>query len=145
MSNYELYEKVLEALNGDEGTFNAAARNWIEGADNVEFNNVVANDLFWTAKRYCAIWRSNAISSRISKIRMIECVRQLAEMGLPNPYQKEESKEIPEPADNTKEEVKPAEIIKEEPKEEIKKEEPKHILGVIPEEKPKLFNKRKNR
>lgn len=145
MSNFELYEKVLSTLNDEESSFNAAARNWVEGADEAGFENEEANELFRQAKRHCAVWRSTAINSRISKFRMIDCVRKIAEMNLPNPYTEE-----------------PKEEVKEEPKEfginspEIKIEnEPeaingwtekpeKKIFGVVEEEK-KIFGRRKKR
>ena len=161
MSNYELYERVLSALKEDEGTFNAAARNWIEGADDASFADNEANELFNMAKIACYAWRNKAINGRVSKHRMIEYVRKIAEKNLPNPYP--DVKEygvnpekvklvdepeaiqgstvkhvlgvVPEVAEPVKEEVEPkvqAEV-KTEPKEEPK------------EEKPKFFGKHKKR
>ena len=137
MSSYELYERVISAFKENEDTFSAAARNWIEGSESADFGNEEANDLFYTAKIACATWRSKAINGRISKRRMIECVRKIAEMNLPNPYpatkefgvNPEAVKIVDDP-----EAIKGSEV-----------KEPVHIMGVIPEEKPKLFNKRKNR
>ena len=154
MSGYELYNKVLEAFDGDEGTFNAAARNWIEGTNEVSFEDNEANELFYAAKIACAAWRNKAINGRISKIRMIENVRKIAEKHLPNPY----AEPIEEPKEEHIEES--AEEIVEEPKAEVveEKPEPSHLIGVIPEEnhgikepehrheeKPNLFNRRKRR
>lgn len=165
MNNIELYNDVLNALNKDEGSFNAAARNWIEGVDEAPFEDDEAKELFAKAKNYCAIWRSGAINSRVSKRRMIACVRQIAEKGLHNPYKDvdagfrllgvmpentEETQDNPdellpveEPLENSTEEIEtPAEI-------EIveKSQEVQHVLGVVPEqeEKPHLFNRRKKR
>ena len=136
MSNYELYEKVLSSLHEDEGTFNAAARNWIEGADDAPFESDEAKNLFYEAKLADAAWRSKAIYGRISKVRMINSVREIAEKNFPNPYEKpvEETKSEPEDqqkyvfgvVDNVKIENKIAEEIPnvvEEPKEE------KHFFG----------------
>ena len=123
MSNQELYDKVIEAYrSGDENLFNAAARNWIEGAENAQFNDPELNDLFDKAKRCCNAWRNKAINGRVSKIRMINCVRAIAEKGLANPYNPNEKIE-----EVKQEEDKPEEINK------------IHVLGVIPEEQPKNF------
>ena len=114
MSNYELYEKVIEASKGtDEGTFVAAARNWVEGAEDAPFEGEDARELFSSAKMYCAAWRNKAINGRVSKGRMVSQIRKLAEMGLPNPYKKEYSV-----VDD---------LVKEEKKEQ------KHVLGVLPD------------
>ena len=126
MTNYELYEKVIEASKmEDEGAFNAAARNWIEGSESVNFEDLEANELFAAAKYHCAAWRNKAINGRVGKLRMIECVRKIIEKDLENPYPFEETKE--EPVEETKEEA----------KEEVTKIEPKitHVFGVVPEEK----------
>ena len=118
MNKYELYDRVLSAINEDEGTFNAAARNWVEGAEASNFNNETANELFAKAKQSCAAWRGGAINARISKRRMVDYVRQIVEMNLPNPYdpnEKDPDEEIVEP------------VIEEPAKEEGKK----HIFGVV--------------
>lgn len=151
MSNYELYEKVLEAYKtDDEGLFTAAARNWIESAEEANFEDDEAKDLFASAKRHCSIWRSKAINARVSKGRMVECVKRIAELNLPNPYPEKYS------------------VAEEIAKDFEKKDEKKHILGVVPnvhegfeqfdgvekeekaevtaeEEKPRLFGKRNKR
>ena len=121
MNKYELYNKVLASVNEDEGTFNAAARNWIEGTENASFNNEEADELYNKAKVCCGLWRKGAINGRISKRRMIDCVRKIAEMKLPNPYDPNEPD--PDAVVETAEEV----------IEEVK--QPIHVLGVIPEDK----------
>lgn len=104
-----LYNKVIEAHKaGDENMFAAAAKNWICEAEEAPFEDAEAKELFSKAKRNYRIWKSGAISSRVSKLRMIECVRKIAEKNLPNPYA-------------AKEEVKPAEITKH------------YVFGVLPE------------
>lgn len=136
MSNYELYENVINSYHTD--SFSAHARNWIEGADEAHFENNDANELFNKAKYLCFLWRNKAINGRVSKQRMIECVQNIAEMNLPNPYTPETREYGVDP-----EQVK----IVDDP-EAIKgstvKEEPEHVLGVVPEEK-KFFGKRKKR
>ena len=130
MTSYELYERVMETLNGDEGTFNACARNWIEGAEEPHFEVIEANELFYTAKLACAAWRNKAINGRSSKIRMIDCVRKIAEMGLPNPYP--EVKEYGVDPEKVK--------LVDEP-DAIQGSTVKHVLGVVPEpvkEEPKV-------
>lgn len=123
MNSYELYNRVLSAMNEDEGTFNACARNWIESGKDPNFKNDEANELFYTAKLACAAWRNKAINGRVSKGRMIDCVRKIAEMKLDNPYDPNEKVEEPK-----------IEEIKLE-----KTDEPKmHVLGVIPEEMKEL-------
>lgn len=163
MSNYELYDRVIAALKEDEGSFNAAARNWIEGVDEAPFDNEEAKELFSRAKYYCAAWRSKGINSRISKLRMIECVRKIAEMELGNPYVKsgfrmlgvvpDETKLVDEPeaiqgttlpkeaVDAVAETPFVNAINAEELEKAVKKTE--HVLGVIPEEKPGLFKRKK--
>lgn len=161
-SDYELYERVLEALKEDEGSFNAAARNWTEGTETAPFENEEALELFAQAKRYCALWRSKAINGKVSKRRMIDCVRKIAEKNLPNPYQRK--KEPPYRMMG----IVPGEVkLEDEPEAiqgstfvdklaelpltnavnsgEIKKaiEKANHVLGVIPEEKPGLFKRKK--
>ena len=155
MSNYELYDRVIAALKEDEGNFNAAARNWIEGVDDAPFDNEEAKELFSRAKYYCAAWRSKSINSRISKQRMIECVRKIAEMELGNPYVKSGFRMLGVEPEKVKlkdeENAIQGETIKEEPKETIKEikervkeiKEPEHVLVVIPEEKPHLFSRKK--
>lgn len=144
MNSYELYNRVLSAINEDEGTFNAAARNWIESGAEPNFENEDAKNLFYTAKMACTAWRNKAINGRVSKLRMIECVRKIAEMNLENPYDPNEKIEEPENTQAKEPEVNKKEV---------------HVLGVVPEEKnvvteepkeePKeekhLFGKRKNR
>lgn len=119
MSNYDLYEKVIEAFkSGDENLFNAAARNWSEQADDAPFEKAEDRDLFFKARRNYTLWKSGAINSRVSKIRMIDNVRQIAEKNLPNPYKKEVKKE----------------------------KEPVRVLGVVPEEEKEekhIFRRKK--
>lgn len=122
MNSYELYNRVLSAVNEDEGTFNACARNWIESGKDPNFKNDEANELFYTAKLACAAWRNKAINGRVSKGRMIDCVRKIAEMKLDNPYNPNEKVEEPVL------EVKEPEVV-------AKKEEKIHVLGVVPEPK----------
>ena len=163
MSNYELYDKVITALKADEGSFNAAARNWIEGVEDAPFDNEEAKELFSRAKYYCAAWRSKGINSRISKQRMIECVRKIAEMELGNPYVKsgfrmlgvapDETKLVDEPEaiQGTTLPMEAIDAVAETPlvnaisAEEIEKAAKKteHVLGVVPEEKSGLFKRKK--
>lgn len=134
MQNYELYSKVQEALNKDEGTFNAAARNWIEQAEEANFKDQEANELFSKAKVCCVKWRKGSIDGRISKQRMIDCVRSIMEKNLPNPYtyveEKTEKEEHKEEKDAT--ETKEQNTIQ-------------HLLGVIPEDEKNHFFKSKKR
>lgn len=136
MSNYELYEKVIEAYKSGEDIFNAAARNWIEGTEEAKFESEEANELYRKAQYYRSVWRSKAINSRVSKIRMIECVRRIAEMDLPNPYPK--TKVLGVVPDEVKI-VDDPEAIKGSAQAEKKAEK---VLGVVPEEKPKGFFRR---
>lgn len=150
MNKYEMYNRVLASLNSDEGTFNAAAKNWIENADEANFQDEKAMELFAKAKSYCTIWRKGEINSRISKKRMIACIREIAAMNLPNPYDPNEV--VPEPVLFVQEEPKAVEVEEEIPftekpivvEEPVAKEELTHVLGVVPEEK-KLFSRRKKR
>ena len=121
MKKYDLYEKVMLAMKEDESTFNAAARNWVEGAETADFGNEEANNLFYDAKMHCKAWRNKAINGRVSKQKMIDCIRKIAEMELPNPY---------DPNEIDQEEI----LAQNETKQEEIKQEPMHILGVLPEE-----------
>lgn len=164
MSCAELYNRVLAAFHEDESSFNAAARNWIEGVEDAPFEDEEAKELFANAKHFCAVWRSGAINARISKRRMIDCVRKIAEKNLQNPYKDievgfralgvnpEEVKLEDEPQAiqgvtikvESKEPV-ASEVAEKTAEKEIKevKTEPVHVLGVIPEEKPGLFKRKK--
>ena len=157
MSNYELYNKVLSTLNEDEGTFNAAARNWVESADAANFEDEEANELFSSAKLACAAWRNKAINGRVSKLRMFEYVRKIAEKNLPNPYPetKEEAPVVQEikPVEEKKEEEKihvlgvlpEKEVVIKQPEEKIAKEIIKESIEEEPKEEKHFFSKRKNR
>lgn len=157
MSNAELYDEVLKTLHDVNGGFNAAARNWIEGTDDAPFEDEEAKELYAKAKYYCRVWRSNAINSRISKTRMIECVRQIAEKGLHNPYKEIDAgfrmlgvtpdevklEDEPEAIQGTTLPAEDKPSVVAEAKEVVKNDEPEHILGVVPEEKPGLFKRKK--
>ena len=110
MNNQELYNKVIEAYKaGDDNAFVAAARNWIENTEESPFNDSELNSLFGSAKRNYRLWKSNGISSRVSKLRMVSDVRKIMEKG--------------------------TEKTPEEPvKEDMVLDKPKYIFGVIPME-----------
>ena len=114
----ELYDKVIEAYkSGDENLLTAAARNWIEAGEENPFKpDTEESNLYFNACRAYRIWKSGGISSRVSKLRMVKFVKQIAELDLPNPY------EIPK----TKQPKKVKQVVT---------EEPVHMFGVIPEEK----------
>ena len=123
MNNQELYDKVILAYKaGDENMFNAAARNYAAKADDAPFDDPEARELFFSAKRNYHIWQNKAISGRVSKLRMIEDIRKLAEKDLPNPYLEQRK------------------VIKK--SEQVKKAEPVHVLGVVPEEPEQKEEKR---
>ena len=141
MKEYELYNKLLEAQNKDEGTFNAAVRNWIEGANEVHFEDEEANELFGKAKVCCAKWRNGSIDGRVSKQRMVEYVRQILKKNLPNPYKKPSELVVSE-----KDEQKTSfEATESKVKEQ---HDIQHVLGIVPDpvEKPRFFkNKKRDR
>lgn len=165
MSCAELYNRVLAALHEDESSFNAAARNWIEGVEDAPFEDEEAKELFANAKHCCAVWRSGAINARISKRRMIECVRKIAEKNLGNPYKDIEAgfralgvnpvevklEDEPEAIQGTTLPKEAVDAFAEAPlvnavnAEEIEKavKKTEHVLGVVPEEKPGLFKRKK--
>lgn len=165
MSCAELYDRVLAALHEDESSFNAAARNWIEGAEDAPFEDEEAKELFANAKHFCAVWRSGAINARISKRRMIECARKIAEKNLENPYKDIETgfralgvnpgevklEDEPEAIQGTTLPKEAVDAFAEAPlvnavsAEEIEKavKKTEYVLGVVPEEKPGLFKRKK--
>lgn len=113
----DLYDGVISAYkSGDDGVFVARARNWIAAADSNPFlENTVARDLFNNAVQAYSRWQKKNINFRYSKIQMVEFVRKIAELDLPNPY------------------IKTAEQKETEP---ITVQEVTHIFGVVGDEKP---------
>jgi len=152
MNSYELYEKVIAASSLDESAFNVAAKNWIGCTEEAPFEDENAKELYSKAKICYVKWKNKTIDGNISKQRMINYVREIAKMNLPNPYKWEPLIVIPveEPKEESKVEL--VEEPVEEPKTiaevnvfEEKKKEPQRVLGVVPEEKPHLFGKNKKR
>lgn len=88
---YELYENVIKAYHENNNElFIAAARNWIEGTSENPFENREAHEYFFNANKSYRAWIRGGIDSRSAKVRMISNIRKIAEMGLPNPYDKNE-------------------------------------------------------
>ena len=148
----ELYNKVIEAYkSGDENAMTAAARNWMEvdGENPFPADSEASNKYFNAARAY-RIWKSGAINSRVSKQRMTRLVREIAELNLPNPYEKPKTKTTKKVKQEhilgvLPEEVKPIEELKqEEYKEEIIKE-PAEVIKEPEENKKGFFSKRKKR
>lgn len=151
MTNSELYLKVLDAYkSNDENYFTAAAINWVQNAESAPFEDSSVRELFSKAKANCKTWRSQAINRRVSKIRMIQNIRDIAKMNLPDPYLKDKET-TDEPVVTWVTEDPDLEQIKylaektlpkptEEQIEEIIKKTPQHILGVLPEETIKELN-----
>lgn len=145
----ELYDLMMEAYHaGDDGLFEARARNWIVNAETAFFNDSEADEWFAQAKMYCRIWQSNQINSRSSRVKMMKYAHMIAEKDLPNPYPEEVvveeiPEEIPEAVHETV--VEAPEVI---PIEEVTTDETvntNHVLGVVPEEPKHFFTKRKKR
>ena len=90
----ELYDKVIASQN-DENLFAAAARNWLEaGGDNPFAPDTEAHNLYFNACMAYKTWQAGAINARVSKRRMVNYVRQIAELNLPNPYVVKKQKRI---------------------------------------------------
>ncbi len=148
----ELYDLMMEAYHaGDDGLFEARARNWIVNAETAFFNDSEADEWFAQAKMYCRIWQSNQINSRSSRVKMMKYAHMIAEKDLPNPYPEEVV--VEETPEEIMEEVPEIpEIVKEVPEvtstEEVTTAETvntNHVLGVVPEEPKHFFTKRKKR
>jgi len=117
---FELYEKFIESYkSGNEDAFNAAARNFIEAAEENPFQtNTKEHDLFFKAKSNNKRWHRGGIDMRVSKRTMYQLLNQLAELNIENPYKKVEKKI--------------------EKKEKTEDKQPQVILGVVPEKKRRL-------
>lgn len=97
--SFELYKKMLSAYkNKDIRLFESFAINWVESVQENPFTNEDAHALFFSAQRYCRIWRKGGIDSRSAKRNMIKCIQKIAEIDLPYPLdliekEKEEEKD----------------------------------------------------
>ena len=130
---YELYEQMMEAFKlNDEGLFVARARNFIAARSENPFPlGTPAADLYFSAAKAFDFWQKRTINYRNSKKQMVEFLRKLAAMDLPNPYKVNENvEEKHEEITEIKEEEKNIEYVPAvtTPIETI------HVLGVVPEE-----------
>ena len=130
---YELYEQMIEAYKlNDEGLFVARARNFIAaGAENPFPLGTPAADLYFSAAKAFDFWQKRTINYRNSKKQMVEFLRKLAAMDLPNPYRTNENSEVnTEEITETKEEEKPVENFSA----VANSTETVYVLGVLPED-----------
>lgn len=91
--SYELYKNMVDTYNKNEYAFEAAALNWVETAETNPFEIKEARELFFKAQKYCRNWRKGGIDSRSSKRNAVNCVRQIAAMGIAYPYELIEKEE----------------------------------------------------
>ena len=157
MTNSELYLKVLDAYkSNDENYFTAAAINWVQNAESAPFEDSSVRELFSKAKANCKTWRSQAINRRVSKIRMIQNIRDIAEMNLPDPYLKDkETTDEPiivwvteDPVlERVEDHVDAADktSVEETVQKTPVRKEPQHILGVVPERNINSFKSKRNK
>lgn len=126
---FALYEKFIDTYkNGTNSEFEAAAFNFIAAEPENKFEGEGAELLFKAGIMYRR-WRTQSISCKHARKEMFVLLKQLADMDLPNPYDKPE-------------EEKP-ETVEPEVVEEVVNEEPVHVLGVVPEEKKSFFSRHK--
>ena len=116
---YKLYEEMLEAYKTNSDTFISAAINWVEAVNETPFENEEARRLFFKAKKYNRNWRNGGIDTRSAKRNMIEMVRQIAAMNLPNPHNPEEVKQKVKKIEKKETEKAEKEVKKEEEKVEL--------------------------
>lgn len=139
---FALYEKFIDTYkNGTNSEFEAAAFNFISAEPENKFEGEGAELLFKAGIMYRR-WRTQSISCKHARKEMFVLLKQLADMDLPNPYDKPEEEEVIEPEPEV---VEPEPETVEEPEvvEEVVNEEPVHVLGVVPEEKKSFFSRHK--
>ena len=140
---FALYEKFIDTYkNGTNSEFEAAAFNFISAEPENKFEGEGAELLFKAGIMYRR-WRTQSISCKHARKEMFVLLKQLADMDLPNPYDKPEEEEVVEPEPEV---VEPEpETVEPEPEvvEEVVNEEPVHVLGVVPEEKKSFFGRHK--
>ena len=139
---FALYEKFIDTYkNGTNSEFEAAAFNFITAEPENKFEGEGAELLFKAGIMYRR-WRTQSISCKHARKEMFVLLKQLADMDLPNPYDKPEEEEVIEPEPEV---VEPEPETVEEPEvvEEVVNEEPVHVLGVVPEEKKSFFSRHK--
>lgn len=139
---FALYEKFIDAYkNGTNSEFEAAAFNFISAEPENKFEGEGAELLFKAGIMYRR-WRTQSISCKHARKEMFVLLKQLADMDLPNPYDKPEEEEViehePEVVEPEPETVEEPEVV-----EEVVNEEPVHVLGVVPEEKKSFFSRHK--
>ncbi len=129
---FALYEKFIDTYkNGTNSEFEAAAFNFISAEPENKFEGEGAELLFKAGIMYRR-WRTQSISCKHARKEMFVLLKQLADLDLPNPYDKPEE-EVVEP-----EMVEETEVV-----EEVVNEEPVRVLGVVPEEKKSFFGRHK--
>ena len=140
---FALYEKFIDTYkNGTNSEFEAAAFNFISAEPENKFEGEGAELLFKAGIMYRR-WRTQSISCKHARKEMFVLLKQLADMDLPNPYDKPEEEEVIEPEPEV---VEPEpETVEPEPEvvEEVVNEKPVHVLGVVPEEKKSFFSRHK--
>jgi len=128
---FALYEKFIDTYkNGTNSEFEAAAFNFISAEPENKFEGEGAELLFKAGIMYRR-WRTQSISCKHARKEMFVLLKQLADMDLPNPYDKPEEVVEPETVEET-------EVV-----EEVVNEEPVRVLGVVPEEKKSFFGRHK--
>ena len=110
---FEIYEALKSDIN-----FEANVINWM-GADlpNPFKEGTPERELYFKAKKCYRRWRAGGIDSRSGKKYMFEYIKRLMALDIPNPYEKE-----------------PLVQVTITPEEELE-EQPKKILGVLPDKK----------
>ena len=128
---FALYEKFIDTYkNGTNSEFEAAAFNFISAEPENKFEGEGAELLFKAGIMYRR-WRTQSISCKHARKEMFVLLKQLADLDLPNPYDKPEEVVEPEMVEET-------EVV-----EKVVNEEPVRVLGVVPEEKKSFFGRHK--
>lgn len=149
MTNKELYDSFISyAQNREFEKAVGVGASWLyQEKQNPFQTNTKEHELFFKAKKAMEKWQLGGIDSRVSRVRMEKHLVELGTLNALNPYNPVEAGfrvlgVVPE----KKEEAKAATNVPVEDAEPItgnQKNELTHVLGVIPEEKPKFFKRRK--
>jgi len=151
----ELYDSFMDYhKNNKENEAVGIAVEWLGKEDTNPFkSDTLEHGLFFKAKRALQKWNKGGIDYRVSRVRMERFIKELAQLEAANPYSADDAPKAveAEPAAEEKADEKVIDSVLEgtpitnkEIDEALKKlEEPTVVLGVVPEQKPKFFKRRK--
>ena len=139
MNCKELYDSFMEySRTGNYESAEGVAISWLNQEANNPFQiGTHEHELFAKASRAFKKWQAKGIDSRISRIRMAQYVKELGSLNALNPYNPVDSGFRVLGVESEKEPVKEHVVVETAEKE--------HVLGVVPDNKQKLFNNRRKK